>query len=72
VRHPPIDVTRKFAKIIACLVAAGAPGAPALPAADGPSAELRVPAFTKYGEPFTRPATGKPPSDIVLPEIPLR
>jgi hypothetical protein len=31
-----------------------------------------VPGFTKYGEVFTRPATGKPPSDIVLPEIPAR
>jgi len=27
-----------------------------------------VPGFTKYGEKFTRPATGKEPSDIVLPE----
>ena len=26
--------------------------------------------FTKSGEKFTRPATGKPPSDIVLPESP--
>jgi hypothetical protein len=31
-----------------------------------------VPGFTKYGEQFTRPATGKPPSDIVLPEVPSR
>jgi hypothetical protein len=31
-----------------------------------------VPGFTKYGEQFTRPVTGKPPSDIVLPEIPSR
>lgn len=28
-----------------------------------------VPGFTKYGEPFTRPATGKPPV-IVLPKTP--
>ena len=42
---------RKFAKIIACPVAAGALVAPALPAADAPSAELRVPAFTAYLEP---------------------
>ena len=27
-----------------------------------------VPGFTKYGEKFTRPAEGKEPSDIVLPE----
>ncbi len=27
-----------------------------------------VPGFTAYGEKFTRPATGQPPSDIVLPE----
>jgi hypothetical protein len=27
-----------------------------------------VPGFTPYGEKFTRPATGQPPSDIVLPE----
>ena len=27
-----------------------------------------VTGFTKYGEVFTRPATGKPPADIVLPE----
>jgi len=27
-----------------------------------------VPGFTKFGEKFTRPATGKAPSDIVLPE----
>jgi len=27
-----------------------------------------VPGFTKYGEKFTRPATRKPPSEIVLPE----
>jgi hypothetical protein len=27
-----------------------------------------VPGFTAYGEKFTRPATGKPPSDILLPE----
>lgn len=26
--------------------------------------------FTKYGESFTRPATGKPPGDIVLPKLP--
>jgi hypothetical protein len=26
-----------------------------------------VPGFTKYGEAFSRPATGRPPSDIVLP-----
>ena len=26
-----------------------------------------VPGFTKYGEKFTRPATGKPPTDIALP-----
>ena len=26
-----------------------------------------VPGFTKYGEKFTRPATGKPPGDIALP-----
>ncbi len=26
-----------------------------------------VPGFTKYGEKFTRPATGKPPTDITLP-----
>ena len=26
-----------------------------------------VPGFTKYGEKFTRPATGQPPTDIVLP-----
>ncbi|MCX5653160.1 MAG: DUF3472 domain-containing protein [Planctomycetota bacterium] len=31
-----------------------------------------VQGFTKYGEVFTRPATGKPPADIVLPEIPAR
>jgi hypothetical protein len=31
-----------------------------------------APGFTKYGEQFTRPATGKPPSDIVLPEVPSR
>ncbi len=29
-----------------------------------------VPGFTKFGEKFTRPATGKPPGDIVLPELP--
>ena len=28
-----------------------------------------VPGFTKYGEKFTRPATGKPPSDIALPTV---
>ncbi len=27
-----------------------------------------MPGFTQYGEEFTRPATGKAPSDIVLPE----
>jgi len=27
-----------------------------------------VPGFTQYGEKFTRPATGKAPTDIVLPE----
>ena len=27
-----------------------------------------VPGFTPYGEKFTRPATGKAPSDIILPE----
>jgi hypothetical protein len=27
-----------------------------------------VPGFTPYGEKFARPATGKPPSDILLPE----
>jgi hypothetical protein len=27
-----------------------------------------VPGFTPYGEKFARPATGKPPSDVVLPE----
>jgi hypothetical protein len=27
-----------------------------------------VPGFTKYGEKFTRPAEGKEPSDIELPE----
>jgi hypothetical protein len=27
-----------------------------------------VPGFTEYGQKFTRPATGKEPSDIVLPE----
>jgi hypothetical protein len=26
--------------------------------------------FTKYGDPFTRPATSKPPTDIVLPKLP--
>lgn len=31
-----------------------------------------VPGRTTYGEVFTRPATGKPPSDIVLPEISAR
>jgi hypothetical protein len=30
-----------------------------------------VPGFTKYGEKFTRPATGKEPSDIVLPDSAL-
>jgi hypothetical protein len=29
-----------------------------------------VPGFTKYGEKFTRHATGKPPADIVLPAAP--
>ena len=29
-----------------------------------------VSGFTKFGEKFTRPATGKPPGDIVLPELP--
>jgi hypothetical protein len=29
-----------------------------------------VPGFTRYGERFTRPATGKPP-EVRLPEIPL-
>jgi hypothetical protein len=28
-----------------------------------------VPGFTKYGSVLKRPATGKSPSDIVLPEI---
>ena len=28
-----------------------------------------VPGFTKYGEAFTRPPTGKPPADIRLPEV---
>lgn len=27
-----------------------------------------VPGYTKFGKPFTRPATGKPPADIVLPK----
>ena len=27
-----------------------------------------VPGFTQYGEKFTRPATGKAPSDIALPD----
>ena len=31
-----------------------------------------VPGFTKFGEKFTRPALGKAPSDLVLPEIPLK
>jgi hypothetical protein len=26
-----------------------------------------IPGFTKYGEPFTRPLTGHPPLDFVLP-----
>ena len=29
-----------------------------------------VPGFTKYGEKFTRPATGQPPADIKLPPLP--
>lgn len=29
-----------------------------------------VPGFTKYDAPFTRPATGKPPGDLKLPELP--
>ena len=29
-----------------------------------------VPGFTKYGEKFTRPATGQPPADIQLPPLP--
>ena len=29
-----------------------------------------VPGFTPYGEKFTRPATGQPPSDVVLPPLP--
>jgi hypothetical protein len=29
-----------------------------------------VPGFTKYGEKFTRPATGKPPTDLNLPALP--
>ena len=29
-----------------------------------------VPGFTKFGEKFTRPATSKPPNDIVLPKLP--
>jgi hypothetical protein len=29
-----------------------------------------VPGFTKYGEKFTRPAGGKPPSDLKLPPLP--
>lgn len=29
-----------------------------------------VPGFTKYGEKFSRPATVKPPDDIVLPKLP--
>ena len=29
-----------------------------------------VPGFTKYGEKFTRPATGKPPGEIKLPPAP--
>lgn len=29
-----------------------------------------VSGFTKYGEKFNRPATGKPPGDIVLPKLP--
>jgi hypothetical protein len=29
-----------------------------------------VPGFTKYGTPFTRPATGHPPSDLNLPVLP--
>jgi hypothetical protein len=29
-----------------------------------------VPGFTKYGEKFTRPATGRPPADLRLPDLP--
>jgi len=29
-----------------------------------------IPGFTKYGEKFTRPATGRAPLDIVLPRSP--
>ncbi len=29
-----------------------------------------VPGFTKYGTPFTRPATGHPPADLNLPPLP--
>jgi hypothetical protein len=29
-----------------------------------------VPGFTQYGEKFTRPAVGQPPSDVILPEQP--
>jgi hypothetical protein len=28
-----------------------------------------IPGFTKYGEHFTRPATGMPPADLNLPEL---
>lgn len=28
-----------------------------------------VPGFTKFGEKFTRPATGRPPDDLLLPEV---
>jgi hypothetical protein len=29
-----------------------------------------VPGFTKFGDKFTRPSIGKPPTDIVLPKLP--
>ena len=29
-----------------------------------------IPGFTKYGTPFTRPATGRPPDDLKLPALP--
>jgi hypothetical protein len=30
-----------------------------------------IPGYTRYGEKFERPATGKPPEDITLPEPPI-